>query len=138
MTLNSDLSASTSQGVRFSPSSMLDKHSNRATSPAPKKRLVKTPSGQSHSPTQHLSKIKIYAQGCILLSKVTLCLSAVPFEVSPPFKECEAAGRWWRTPLMPALGRQRQADLCEFQASLVYRVSSRTGSKATERNPVSL
>ena len=28
--------------------------------------------------------------------------------------------------LMPALGRQRQVDLCEFKASLVYRVSSRT------------
>jgi hypothetical protein len=26
----------------------------------------------------------------------------------------------------PALGRQRQADLCEFEASLIYRVSSRT------------
>ncbi|CAO2623499.1 hypothetical protein LEMLEM_LOCUS17960 [Lemmus lemmus] len=29
--------------------------------------------------------------------------------------------QWWRTPLTPALGRQRQADLCEFEASLVYR-----------------
>jgi hypothetical protein len=28
---------------------------------------------------------------------------------------------WWRTPLIPALGRQRQA----VEASLVYRVSSR-------------
>ena len=27
---------------------------------------------------------------------------------------------------MQALGRQRQVDLCEFEASLVYRVSSRT------------
>ena len=26
----------------------------------------------------------------------------------------------------PALGRQRQGDLCEFKASLVYIVSSRT------------
>jgi hypothetical protein len=25
-------------------------------------------------------------------------------------------------PLMPALGRQRQEDLCEFETSLVYRV----------------
>ena len=38
-----------------------------------------------------------------------------------------------RTPLIPALRRQRQADLCEFEASLVYRVSSRTASKATEK-----
>jgi hypothetical protein len=39
-------------------------------------------------------------------------------------------------PLISALGRQRQADLCEFKASLVYRVSSRT-AKAIQRNPVS-
>ncbi|KAM7330605.1 hypothetical protein ACRRTK_009794 [Alexandromys fortis] len=35
--------------------------------------------------------------------------------------------------LIPALGRQRQADLCEFETSLVYRASARTGSKATEK-----
>jgi hypothetical protein len=33
-------------------------------------------------------------------------------------------------------GKQRQADFCEFKASLVYRASSRT-AKATQRNPVS-
>ena len=27
--------------------------------------------------------------------------------------------------LVPASGRQRQADLCEFEASLVYTVNSR-------------
>lgn len=27
-------------------------------------------------------------------------------------------------------------DVCEFEASLVYRVSPRTGSIATQRNPV--
>ena len=36
-------------------------------------------------------------------------------------------------PLIPALGRQWQADLCEFNASLVYRESARTDSKATEK-----
>jgi hypothetical protein len=30
------------------------------------------------------------------------------------------------TPLIPALGRQRQVGLCEFDARLVYRVSYRT------------
>ena len=40
-------------------------------------------------------------------------------------------------PLIPALGRQRQADLCEFGARLVYRVSSRTAN-ATQRNHVSI
>ena len=39
-------------------------------------------------------------------------------------------------PLIPALGRQKQADLCEFEASLMYRASSRTISKAIQRNPV--
>ena len=39
---------------------------------------------------------------------------------------------WWRRPLILALGRQRQVDLCEFKASLVYRASSRT-AEATGR-----
>ena len=34
-------------------------------------------------------------------------------------------------PFILALGRQRQADLCEFKASLVYRVSSRS-ARATQ------
>ena len=38
--------------------------------------------------------------------------------------------------LIPALGRQRLEDLCEFETSLAYRLSSRTGSKDTLRNPV--
>jgi hypothetical protein len=46
------------------------------------------------------------------------------------------AGQWWHTPLIPAHGRQRQGELCEFEASLVYRVSSRS-AKATQRNPIS-
>ena len=29
------------------------------------------------------------------------------------------AGWWWHTPLIPALGRQRQVDLSEFEASLL-------------------
>jgi hypothetical protein len=38
---------------------------------------------------------------------------------------------WWRMPLIPALGRQRQA-ISEFKASLVYRVSTRTGEVAQQ------
>ena len=42
---------------------------------------------------------------------------------------------WWRVPpLIPALRRQRQADLCEFNANLVYKTSSKT-TGATQRNP---
>jgi hypothetical protein len=37
--------------------------------------------------------------------------------------------------LMPALRRQRQADLCEFKASLDYKASFRI-AKATQRNLV--
>jgi hypothetical protein len=33
------------------------------------------------------------------------------------------------------LGRQRQASISEFEASLVYRASSMTG-KAAQRNPI--
>ena len=43
---------------------------------------------------------------------------------------------WWHTPLIPALRMQRQGNLCEFEASLVYSASSRT-ARATQRNFVS-
>jgi hypothetical protein len=43
---------------------------------------------------------------------------------------------WWCSSLLPALGRQRESDLCEFKASPVYNVNSRT-VRATQRNPVS-
>ena len=36
----------------------------------------------------------------------------------------------------PALGRQRQAEFCEFKACLVYRVTAHTAG-ATQRNLVS-
>jgi hypothetical protein len=39
-------------------------------------------------------------------------------------------------PLIPAFGRQRQADLCEFEDSLVYTASSRT-VRTKQRNWVS-
>jgi hypothetical protein len=43
------------------------------------------------------------------------------------------ARQWSCTPLIPALGRQRQA---EFEVRLIYRVSSKI-ARATQRNPVS-
>lgn len=35
-------------------------------------------------------------------------------------------------PLIPALERQRQVDLCEFKTNLVYRESSRTAKAIRE------
>jgi hypothetical protein len=40
-------------------------------------------------------------------------------------------------PLIPALGRQRQEDVCEFETSQVYKVNSRTARAITQRDPVS-
>jgi hypothetical protein len=42
----------------------------------------------------------------------------------------------WHTPLFPAPGRQRQVDLCEFKASLVYIeiLHSETQSLKTKTN----
>jgi hypothetical protein len=47
----------------------------------------------------------------------------------------EVMGQWRHTPLIPALGKQMWADLCEFEATLVYNGSSRTAN-ATQKNPV--
>lgn len=43
------------------------------------------------------------------------------------------AGWWWYIPLIPAPEKQRQIDLFEFKASLVYKVSSRNSSISTEK-----
>jgi hypothetical protein len=37
-------------------------------------------------------------------------------------------------PLIPGLGRQRQANLCEFKASLVYKESSKIAKTTTEEH----
>lgn len=59
------------------------------------------------------------------------------FEESETFKLWSAKlGRWWLTPLVPALVGQCQEDLWEFKASLVYRAYSRK-AKAAQRSPVS-
>ena len=39
--------------------------------------------------------------------------------------------QWWRTPLIPTLGKQREADLYGQKTSLVYRESSRL-ARATQ------
>ena len=42
----------------------------------------------------------------------------------------------WCTPLIPALGRQRQVELSEFEVSLVYKASFRTAKAVTQKNLV--
>ena len=42
-------------------------------------------------------------------------------------KPYTAVWQWWRMPLIPAFRRLRQADLCEFKASLVYKVLEEPG-----------
>ena len=40
---------------------------------------------------------------------------------------------WWHTPLIPALGRQRQAEPCEIEASLIYIASSRIAGDQSQK-----
>lgn len=56
--------------------------------------------------------------------------------ISDGVKNKHLTGQWWWTHLIPALRRQRQVDLYEFEANLVYRASSRT-AKTTQWDPVS-
>lgn len=67
------------------------------------------------SSTYELDKIKFYPD---FIVEEFICLTVVAHA------------------LRPTLRRQKQVDLCEFQASLIYRVSSKT-AKATQRNSVS-
>ena len=63
------------------------------------------------------------------------------------FKKCFLAGQWWHTPLIPALGSQRQVDFCirgqpglqsEFQDSQGYIEKPRLGKQKTKnKNKIS-
>jgi hypothetical protein len=52
------------------------------------------------------------------------------------FKRFFLTRQWWIMSLIPEFRRQRQVDLCEFKAGLVYRISSRT-ARDTQKDPVS-
>jgi hypothetical protein len=47
-----------------------------------------------------------------------------PNSLHREIKSLNKARQWWCMSLISTPGRQRQADLCEFKASLVYRVNS--------------
>ena len=47
--------------------------------------------------------------------------------------DSKLTAQWWHALLIPALRMQRQMDLCEFEASLVYKVSSRSQNCNTEK-----
>ena len=51
-----------------------------------------------------------------------LCLYSLPEDQSVDLATLAShkARQWWHTALIPALGRQRQMDLCEFKATLGY------------------
>lgn len=53
----------------------------------------------------------------------------------PNFRNGLEPWQWWGIPLIPTLKRQRQADHCEFEDSLVYKMSSKTARVVTQRNP---
>ena len=52
--------------------------------------------------------------------------------VNPNTQEAGVSWVWWRMLLILALRRQRLVDLCEIEASPVYRVSSRTTELGSE------
>jgi hypothetical protein len=77
----------------------------------------------------------IYVCTFIPLSFMQMILHTLYVHYLAPLKLPLEAGRWWHTPLIPALRRQRQVNFW-VKASLVYRVSSKT-ARAIQRNPVS-
>ena len=46
------------------------------------------------------------------------------YRINIHYYKKQKRGWKWRTPLFPALRRQKPVDLYEFNASLIYRVSS--------------
>ena len=76
-----------------------------------------------------------------MVSEKVMCLKVMEFIVAFSyilslnhiFKNINLTRQCWHTPLIPTLGGQREVNLCEFKASLVYRASSRTGNKVTPK-----
>ena len=74
--------------------------------------------------TQHLSTSNFHKckMGALTCTHTSTHISNTCTQKIYKESQCtEQAGRWWRTPLIPALRRQRQADFCGFKASLIYK-----------------
>ena len=52
------------------------------------------------------------------------------------FNNKNRALQWWHMPLIPALGQQSKADLCGFEASLVYKNEFQDRNKVTDKTCV--
>ena len=85
------------------------------------------------SPASQVAVMWVHGYSVSLHLPVPTCLMIITFGSKIPI----LVEYWWHKPLFPALGRQRQADLCELKASLVSRVSAMIGSKSTKKNSVS-
>ena len=78
--------------------------------------------GLSHSFLKYLQP-KIFLSSKIIVYtwlKACICYTYMHESKTVMSIKISLAGHWWHMPLIPALGRQRQVDLCEFKASLVY------------------
>ena len=76
------------------------------------------------------SKVKLIA--LLLGVRFELLILKAHIGLSP--WECLLCQSWWPMPLIPAHGRQRQADLSEFQSSLVYKASSSYSQGSVSKN----
>jgi hypothetical protein len=94
-------------------------------------------SSKTHSVDQaglKLIEIHLSSASLALGSKVCATIAWLSYFLENIF----ATARWWWTPLIPALGRQRQrqrqADLCESEANLIYRVEFQDSWGYTEKS----
>lgn len=70
--------------------------------------------GPHGNPEVHGRSLKIYWKNCVL---------PLSIHSAPAFKTLLKSLSWWHKTLISALGKQKQADLCKLETSLLYIVS---------------